>query len=100
MANPGIRLAHALSSIVEARGRILVLGLLPAVLPEQVRYLLRDIALGVGPNDPAIDPDWNEPGLTVAEKLYSWNTFDVLAFTTGNPDKPAHAIPPYEAGDR
>ncbi len=94
LANPGIRLAHALSSIVDARGRILVPGLRPAMLPEQVRYLLRDIALGGGPDDPAIDPDWNEPGLTAAEKLYSWNTFDILAFTTGNPDKPAHAIPP------
>lgn len=94
LANPGIRLAHAIGSIVDAHGRILVPGLRPATLPPRVRQLLSDIELGAGPDDPAIDPDWSEPGLSAAEKLYSWNTFDVLAFVTGNPNKPSHAIPP------
>ena len=35
-----------------------------------------------------------EPGLTPAEKCYAWNTFDVLAFRTGNPENPVNAIPP------
>ncbi|MCH8139847.1 MAG: hypothetical protein IH926_13050, partial [Proteobacteria bacterium] len=43
---------------------------------------------------PAIDPDWGEPGLTPAEKVYGWNTFEVLAFKTGNPENPVNAIPP------
>ena len=43
---------------------------------------------------PAIDPDWGEPGLTPAEKVFGWNTLEVLAFTTGNPAQPVNAIPP------
>ena len=35
-----------------------------------------------------------EPGLTPAEKVFAWNTFEVLAFKTGNPDNPVNAIPP------
>ena len=45
-------------------------------------------------NAPEIDPDWGEPGLTPAEKVFAWNTFEVLAFKTGNPDNPVNAIPP------
>ncbi|MCP4379223.1 MAG: hypothetical protein GY794_24005 [bacterium] len=41
-----------------------------------------------------IDADWGEPGLTPAEKVYSWNSFSVLAMKSGNPDKPVNAIPP------
>lgn len=94
LSNPGIRLSHALASMVDAHGRILVPGLRPPAISETMRRILADIELGGGATDPAIDPGWGEPGLTAAEKLYGWNTLDVLAFVTGNPDKPAHAIPP------
>lgn len=94
LSNPGIRLSHALASMVDAHGRILVPGLRPPAIAETLRHMLADIELGGGATDPAIDPRWGEPGLTAAEKLYGWNTLDVLAFVTGNPDKPAHAIPP------
>ena len=46
------------------------------------------------PGGPAIDPDWGEPGLTPAERVFAWNTLEVLAFRTGNPDHPVNAIPP------
>ncbi|PWC19457.1 M20 family metallopeptidase [Brenneria corticis] len=94
LSNPGIRLAHALAGMVDARGRILVPGLRPPAISATMRHILADIELGGGATDPAIDPEWGEPGLTAAEKLYGWNTLDVLAFVTGNPHKPAHAIPP------
>ena len=48
---------------------------------------------------PAIDPDWGEAGLTPAEKVYGWNTFEVLAFKTGNPESPVNAIPPPPDGN-
>jgi hypothetical protein len=43
---------------------------------------------------PDIQKKWGQPGLTPAEKVYGWNTLDVLAFTCGNPDAPVNAIPP------
>lgn len=93
LRNPGIRLAHAIASLVDAKGRILVPGLLPSALPESVRAALKDIAVGGDVNDPEIDPDWGEPGLSAAERVLGWNSFEVLAFTTGNPAMPVHAIP-------
>ncbi|MBV8423790.1 MAG: M20 peptidase family dipeptidase, partial [Candidatus Eremiobacteraeota bacterium] len=57
------------------------------------RELVRDLAVGEGPDSPEIDPDWGEPGLTTAEKVYGWNTFEILAFGAGNPERPVNAIP-------
>ncbi len=65
----------------------------PPGLPESVRRALADIDIDAGPNAPDIDPDWGEPGLTPVEQVCGWNSFDVLAFTTGNPDNPVNAIP-------
>ncbi|MEH0834573.1 M20 family metallopeptidase [Pectobacterium cacticida] len=95
LSNPGIRLAHAIASMVDEHGKILIPELRPPALSDNLRRLLSDIELGGGETDPVIDPKWGEPGLTAAEKVYGWNTLDVLAFVTGNPDKPAHAIPPW-----
>ncbi|WJY15128.1 M20 family metallopeptidase [Pectobacteriaceae bacterium CE90] len=94
LSNPGIRLAHAIACLVDDHGRILIPGLRPPALSDNLRRMLAEIELGSGPMDPAVDSGWGEPGLTAAEKLYGWNTLDILAFVTGNPDKPAHAIPP------
>ncbi|MGJ7579560.1 M20 family metallopeptidase [Variovorax sp. RHLX14] len=93
LRNPGIRLAHAIASLVDAKGRILVPGLLPKELPESVRIALKDIEVGGDKGDPEIDPDWGEPGLSSAERVIGWNSLEVLAFTTGNPAMPVHAIP-------
>ncbi|MEM0672110.1 M20 family metallopeptidase [Dickeya oryzae] len=94
LSNPGIRLAHAIGCLVDANGRILVPELLPPPLSTSMRHALSGLELAGAPGDPAIDPHWGEPGLSSAEKVYGWNTLDVLAYVTGNPDKPAHAIPP------
>src|SRR5450631_1772158 len=82
LRNPGIRLAHALACLVDERGRIQVAGLRPTGLSEPVRRALRDIEIGGGPHDPAIDPNWGEPGLSAAERVIGWNSLDVLAFVT------------------
>ena len=51
--------------------------------------------MGEGGEDaPEIDPDWGEPGLTPSEKVFGWCSFEMLAFTTGNPENPVNAIPP------
>jgi acetylornithine deacetylase/succinyl-diaminopimelate desuccinylase-like protein len=93
LRNPGIRLAHAIASLIDARGRILVPGLRPDGLPASVRAALKDIEVGGGPGDPEIDLDWGEPGLSPAERVIGWNSLEVLAFTTGNPAMPVNAIP-------
>jgi acetylornithine deacetylase/succinyl-diaminopimelate desuccinylase-like protein len=43
--------------------------------------------------EPALSPNWGEDGLSPAERLYAWNTLEVLAISSGNIDKPANAIP-------
>ncbi len=93
LANPGIILANAIASMVDEKGRVKVAGLMPGAIPEKVREALSDIEVGGGPGDPDIDPHWGEPGLSLSEKVFGWNTLDVLAFKTGNPDAPVHAIP-------
>jgi acetylornithine deacetylase/succinyl-diaminopimelate desuccinylase-like protein len=93
LANAGTLLAHAIACLVDAKGQILVESLKPK-LPDSVRAALADIELTQDRNDPTIDPDWGEPGLTPAEKIYGWNALEVLAFVTGTPDAPVNAIPP------
>ena len=94
LANPGIVLAHALASITSAAGEILVPELRPPPIPDSVRRAIHDLEVGEGDDTPDIDPDWGEPGLNAPEQVFGWNSFDVLAFTTGNPAKPANAVPP------
>jgi acetylornithine deacetylase/succinyl-diaminopimelate desuccinylase-like protein len=94
LRNPGIVLAHAIASLVDARGTILVEGLRPPPIPARVTAALAGLSFGGDPGDPAVDPDWGEPGLTPAERVIAWNTLEVLAYRTGNPDHPVNAIPP------
>jgi acetylornithine deacetylase/succinyl-diaminopimelate desuccinylase-like protein len=93
LCNPGVRLVHAIASLVDEKGRVLLRGLLPDSLPADVREALRTITVGGDPTDPSIDSDWGEPGLSPAERVYAWNTLEVLAFRTGNPEAPVGAIP-------
>jgi len=98
LANPGIILAHALATITTPKGAIRVREWVPSHLPNSVRVALADCPIetgGEGGDDmPEIDPDWGEPGLSASEKVFGWCSFEVLAFTTGNPDNPVNAIPP------
>lgn len=93
LSNPGTRLASAIASLVNAQGVLQVEALKPDSLSAAVRAILSDIEVGSMPGDPALDANWGEPGLTAAERLYGWNTLEVLAFETGNPARPMNAIP-------
>ncbi len=94
LRNPGTVLANAIANIVDGRGRILVDEFRPPPIPETVRRALGDLDVGGGPDDPAIDDDWGEPGLTAAERVFGWNAIEVLAFKTGDPEGPLNAVPP------
>lgn len=95
LADPAMILSHALASICGPTGQILIDDWLPPPMTNAVRDALRGIVPDGGPNGPVIDPDWGEPGMTTAEKVYGWNSFAVLAMTSGNPDAPVNAIAPY-----
>lgn len=94
LSNPGIIIANAIASIADQHGRVKVPALLPEHMPNSVRAALAGIEIHPSPEEPEIDPDWGEPGLTPAERVYGWNTFEVLALHAGNPDNPVNAIPP------
>jgi acetylornithine deacetylase/succinyl-diaminopimelate desuccinylase-like protein len=94
ISNPGIQLAHAIASISSATGQIRIPEWVPGELPASVRRVLADCEVDGGADGPEIEPWWGEPGLTPAERVFGWCSFEVLAFKTGNPDTPVNAIPP------
>ena len=94
ISNPGIQLAHAISSIVSPTGQIRIREWVPAELPAAVRRALADCQVDGGADGPEIEPEWGEPGLSPAERVFGWCSFEVLAYKTGNPDTPVNAIPP------
>jgi acetylornithine deacetylase/succinyl-diaminopimelate desuccinylase-like protein len=59
-----------------------------------VRRALADIEVTRQPGGPALDPWWGEPGLTPAERVFGWSSFEILAYSCGNPAAPVNAIPP------
>jgi acetylornithine deacetylase/succinyl-diaminopimelate desuccinylase-like protein len=94
LANPGILLAHAIACITDARGQIRVPEWRPTTLTDRVREALANVEIDAGDEGPRVDRDWGEASLTPAERVFGWNSFEVLAFRTGNPDRPVNAIPP------
>jgi len=94
LANPAIILAHALAAITSPQGKLLVPEWRPEKIPDVVRRVLSDCVVGGGEGAPRIDPDWGEPGLTSAEQVFGFCSFEILAFTSGNPETPVNAIPP------
>ena len=94
IADPALVLAHALASITNATGAIQIKEWLPPPRSEAVKQVLEGLEIDAGPDAPTIDPEWGEPGMTPAEKVYSWNSFAVLAMISGNPHAPVNAIAP------
>ena len=93
--DPAVILAHALGAIVDRHGRILVREWLPGNgVPAAVRAVLGGCTVDGGAEGTAIDPAWGEPGLSAAEKIYGWNSFIVLAMTSGRPENPVNALAP------
>ena len=95
LRDPGIVLAHALATITDRRGQIRIPEWRPeGSLTNSVRAALADIEIDAGENAPEIDEDWGEETLTPAERVWGWNSFAVLAFTCGIPERPQNAIAP------
>jgi acetylornithine deacetylase/succinyl-diaminopimelate desuccinylase-like protein len=93
LANPATILANAISSLVDGHGRLQLDQLKPPPLSDQVRDALADVEVKPTADEPALSENWGEDGLSAAERLYAWNTLEVLAMSSGNIEKPANAIP-------
>ncbi len=94
LANPAVVLSHAIAEIIGRDGKVLARDLVPERMPNSVRAALAGLDVDPGPDGPEIDAWWGEPGLTAAEKVFGWNSFEVLAMVAGNPDRPVNAVPP------
>jgi acetylornithine deacetylase/succinyl-diaminopimelate desuccinylase-like protein len=90
LRNPGLEMAHALTTISSAEGAVLV----PGWTPDAVNPASRALLSGVTPAAGEIDEGWGTPGLTPAERVYAWCSAEILAFTCGDPAHPVNAIPP------
>ena len=93
LANPATILANAIATLVDGKGRLLLDALKPPRLSNQIRATLADVKIEPTEGEPALSENWGEEGLSAAERLYAWNTLEVLAMSSGNIDKPANAIP-------
>ncbi|MFN3449240.1 MAG: M20/M25/M40 family metallo-hydrolase [Roseococcus sp.] len=93
--DPAVLIAHAISTIMDRDGKILVRDWLPRNgVPAEVRAVLQGAEVDGGGEAATIDAGWGEPGLTAAEKIYGWNSFIVLAMTSGRPENPVNAVAP------
>jgi acetylornithine deacetylase/succinyl-diaminopimelate desuccinylase-like protein len=93
LANPATILASAIASLVDGQGRLLLDELKPPRISNQIRAMVADVKIEPMLDEPAVSPNWGEHGLSAAERLYAWNTLEVLAMSSGNIGKPANAIP-------
>jgi len=94
LSDPAIQLAHALASITSPTGQIRIPEWVPIEVPAAVRRALKGCEVDGGKDGPTIDPGWGEPGLTPAEQVFGWCSFDVLAMKAGVPESPVNAVPP------
>src|SRR6266851_977529 len=93
LANPATILASAIATLVDGNGRLLLDQLKPPRISNQIRATLADVKIEPTAGEPALSENWGEEGLSAAERLYAWNTLEVLAMSSGNIEKPANAIP-------
>lgn len=94
LSDPAIQLAHAIASIASPTGQIRIHEWVPTELPRAVREAVADCIIDGGPDGPQIDPNWGEAGLSPAEQVFGWCSFDVLAMKSGVPETPVNAVPP------
>jgi acetylornithine deacetylase/succinyl-diaminopimelate desuccinylase-like protein len=92
IADPAVLLSHAIASVIGPRGGLRLRAWMPGPIPGNVRGALSDVVIDGGPDAPPIDAWWGEPGLSGPEKVYAWNSFSVLAMTSGRPEAPVNAI--------
>ncbi|HAA78051.1 TPA: hypothetical protein DCE37_23380 [Candidatus Latescibacteria bacterium] len=95
ISSASVILVNALATVVDKRGQIQVPELRPdESLTDSVRNALGDLNVDGGEDGPEIEPDWGEESLTPTERVFAWNSFEVVAMIAGDPDRPQNAVPP------
>jgi len=93
LANAATILSNAIACLVNERGQMQLDALKPPRISNAIRAVLADVKVEPTADEPQLSPDWGEEGLSAAERLYAWNTLEVLAMSSGNIASPANAIP-------
>ncbi|MGB3244362.1 MAG: M20 family metallopeptidase [Sulfitobacter sp.] len=91
LADPAMIMVHALATITDRRGQIQIAEWRPDSLTPDIRAALDGLPVAGG-EGPSVDLDWGEEDLSPAERVYGWNSFAVLAMTSGVPEAPVNAI--------
>ncbi|MFD6053661.1 M20/M25/M40 family metallo-hydrolase [Agromyces sp. NPDC060279] len=90
LRNPATMIAAAISALVDGRGVIQVPELLPA---GEIPAAVREAIAALPPSQALADPGWGAPGLTPDERVFAWNTLEVIALDAGQPAAPVSSIP-------
>jgi acetylornithine deacetylase/succinyl-diaminopimelate desuccinylase-like protein len=93
LANAATILSNAIACLVNEKGQMQLEALKPPRISNAIRSVLADVKVEPTADEPQLSPDWGEEGLSAAERLYAWNTLEVLAMSSGNIASPANAIP-------
>ncbi|MEI4488198.1 M20 family metallopeptidase [Frigidibacter sp. MR17.14] len=90
LSDPAILLAQAIASITDARGALRI----PEWRPDSLTPRIREVISALPPVEAGfpLSEGWGEPGLSPQERVFGWNSFAVLAMTSGLPDAPQNAI--------
>lgn len=93
LANAATVLSNAIACLVNEKGQMQFEALKPPRISNAIRNVLADVKVEPTADEPQISPNWGEDGLSAAERLYAWNTLEVLAMSASNIASPANAIP-------
>ena len=93
LANAATVLSNAIACLVNEKGQMQLEALKPPRISNAIRNVLADVKVEPTADEPQLSPNWGEEGLSPAERLYAWNTLEVLAMSSGNIASPANAIP-------
>ncbi|WGD38293.1 M20 family metallopeptidase [Lysinibacter sp. HNR] len=91
--NPATTLAAAIGTLVDGNGNIRIETLLPDTIPGSVSRRLEKIRIPEHPHEGESYDGWGAQYLTAAERLYAWNTLEILAMSSGNISDPTNSIP-------
>ncbi|WP_193627246.1 M20/M25/M40 family metallo-hydrolase [Brevibacterium sp. CFH 10365] len=93
LRNPATVIAAAINALVDGNGVIQIPALRPDAPPASVLDAVAKLPDVVEDGAPETDPDWGEPGLSPAERVFAFNVLEVLALAAGDPAQVVNAIP-------
>ncbi|WP_210604095.1 M20/M25/M40 family metallo-hydrolase [Brevibacterium oceani] len=93
LRNPATVIAAAINALVDGNGVIRIPALRPTDPPASVLEAVAKLPEVVEDGAPETDPNWGEPGLSPAERVFAFNVLEVLALDAGDPAQVVNAIP-------